>query len=333
MDILNQVSRFQKLYNSKITILGGTGFVGTWLINAIDSINGEWDSRISIELYTRDSRKAQKKFEGLKFTLITYTELNLSSKVNIKLNSSDYFIHGATPSVVRTGFSNKDLVYKSTVNSAMLIKLAMERSPYKSVAMHLSSGAVYGSQSLEVKLQPEIEIGPIKSGLSTYARAKIEAETYIQELNSSKLLIGLNPRLFTFYGPGIALDEHFAVGNFMGNILKKEMVLIKGNSSTVRSYLYPTDLTIWLLTILARPILGPINIGSEKPITILELARNMNSILGGIGVHQSQIEAEATNYVPAVESIRVNYELKQEVELEDGLIRWKNWLESKNFTA
>ena len=324
--ILNHTSKFENLHGSQITILGGTGFVGTWILEAIDALNDEFNLNISISLITRDEKKAQNKIRDLRSTKIRIQELNLSVSPNVELDSADFYIHGATPAVSKTGYSPVANNYDSTINGARLISDSIKKSKQRGVALHLSSGAVYGIQPLSMPNRPEIEIARINDNLSPYAKAKIEAENIILEAQ----VTALNPRLFTFFGPGILLDEHFAIGNFMGNIQKNEKIIINGNINTIRSYLYPTDLVIWLLAILSNPVSGVINIGSENSIRINDLAVGMNSLFGGVGVERKGINQVASNYVPQTNFVKDYYGLIQEISLDEGFMRWKRWLDLQN---
>jgi len=325
--ILSHAPLFKSLFNSRISILGGTGFVGSWITESIDALNAEFSANITLTLYTRNRLAARAKFHHLNASSIHYVNFDLASNKSIELEGSDFFIHGATPSVIRTGFHDSELAHRSTVRGAELIRDAVEKSRSRSVVMHLSSGAVYGFQPLSLEYQPEAELKGELLGINSYADSKIKAETIIQEINQLENGIGVNPRLFTFYGPGISLEDHFAVGNFMDDILKEKVIVIKGNPKTTRSYQYPTDLVVSILAILSKPIAGAINIGGSDPISMEDLAGKMSDTLGGLGFSLAGNESLPSNYVPEVKFLKTNYGITNQVSLEEGLLRWREWLE------
>ena len=77
-------------------------------------------------------------------------------------------------------------------------------------------------------------------------------EELILKANSAGIIKGSNPRLFTFYGQGLALNSHFAIGNFIYGALTKGFIEVNGSLETVRSYLYMTDLVVQLFSLLIK---------------------------------------------------------------------------------
>jgi dTDP-glucose 4,6-dehydratase len=327
--LLSNDRTFQEFGDSTITILGGTGFIGQWLIQALHEYGKNFGFVAQISVVTRNSKMAQAIFADFDCPIPKIIEYDFTNS-SIELEKSDFFINGATPSRKKTGLENTDAVYTSSENASnSIIRSALKHSN-KPRVLNLSSGIVYGSQEFKVRNQSERSVSLQPDSRSGYLNAKLTSEKIFAEATSAGIIESISPRLYAFAGPGIALDEHYAVGNFLRDGLKGEPIAIRGNPSTLRSYLYPTDLTIWILTALLTPRNVNVNIGSESPITMLDLAQLISDMTSRRGVRVLGENQNTSNYVPSTKSFREVFGVSEGVKLETGLMHWIDWLYKTN---
>jgi UDP-glucuronate decarboxylase len=134
-------------------------------------------------------------------------------------------------------------------------------------------------------------------------------------------------RCFSFLGPHLPLDIHYAIGNFIRDGLLRRPISVKGDGRPVRSYLYMSDLVVWLMTILFRGEPSRIyNVGSEDGRSIRELAevvgRCFDPVLP-VEMLAAPVSSPATAapdiYVPCTRRVRAELGLDETVSLEEGI--------------
>jgi dTDP-glucose 4,6-dehydratase/UDP-glucose 4-epimerase len=142
--------------------------------------------------------------------------------------------------------------------------------------VYLSSGISYGdTEDVDLKETDPAAPSTLDPGTGL-AHAKRAAEFLLAshaERTGGSLTVA---RCFTFSGPGMPLDLHYALGNFIRQARSGQDILILGDGQDVRSYMHLGDMALWLLTILTR-VVEPqskelFNVGSDKRITIQNLA-------------------------------------------------------------
>jgi len=317
--------RFREFDGSKITILGGTGLIGLWLLQMLQQLSWNFGYKIEVRVTTRFPRRAHK---------ILNNDLNLNVEIAevdfvkgpICLEEADFFINGATPSLKKTGLDDDRAVYLSGLNSSLSITQSAAKYGNKPRVVNLSSGIVYGPQKLSEQNKIEVPISHRIESEYGYLNAKIESELILSNAIAIGLVQSISPRLYTFMGPGLAMDEHFAIGNFLRDGLRGDQITLTGNPETTRSYMYPTDLTIWILSSLLNPKNIDTNIGSEIVVSMFDLANTVSDLTSKKGIRIIGQDKIASNYVPSTLQFRTNYDVRQEIPMLDGFDRWIEWL-------
>jgi dTDP-glucose 4,6-dehydratase len=87
-------------------------------------------------------------------------------------------------------------------------------------------------------------------------------------------------RIFNTYGPKMRLDDGRVIPNFIQQALRNEELTIYGDGSQTRSFCYVDDLIDGIIKLLHSEEHDPINIGNPDEITIADLAKVVNEVIG-----------------------------------------------------
>jgi nucleoside-diphosphate-sugar epimerase len=310
--------------NANIFITGGTGFIGKWLIESILFANEKLNLNAKISILSRNPKSFKVKFPFIAcHNEITILQGDIRN-FNFPNAQVDYIIHAATESSAKLNVENPLLMSDVIINGTRhLLDFAVKCSAKR--VLFLSSGAVYGKQPEEIKgFKEDFWGAPDQLAIgSAYAESKRMAEflcaTYARQYN-----IGISvARCFAFVGPYFPLDTHFAIGNFINDGLLGRDIVITGNGAPLRSYMYASDMVVWLLTILLKGKTGEAyNVGSAKAISIKDLATTVAGFFPGIKVNilnQVRSTDRNQNYIPDISKSEKTLNLQLTVNIRDAI--------------
>jgi nucleoside-diphosphate-sugar epimerase len=323
-------SILQDLRDQSILITGGTGFFGKWLLSYLCHANQTHQLNLTLFVLSRNPTKfleenpefRQSTLESVRWITGDVRSFNFDLPV-------DYVIHAATEASEKLNKEDPAEMLSVTIEGTRNL-LKQCASSRKCRILLTSSGAVYGTQNSETVHQPDDSMnGPdTTQPYSAYAEGKrvseLLASIHSYQTDHEVILA----RCFAFVGPYLPLNAHFAVGNFISNCLNGEKILIKGDGTPHRSYLYAADLVIWLITLLVRGrTRTSYNVGSEETMSIAELAHSVAKIwkdLSGLVVPVEVLgralpNAPVARYVPATTRAREALSLVQKFSFEESM--------------
>ena len=318
----------QELLSNNILITGGGGFVGRWVVTALATFAARQKSKCSITSLSRTTPHWQE--ELIEKKLISVINGDITAPLQIGTEFGHVF-HCATPA---SAFLNaSDPAGMQTLIEAGARNLAAHFASKGTRVVNVSSGAVYGVQPAYLSCFDEDWVNAREHTLpdSAYHRGKLRAEVFLDRTVSRGQLDVVHARLFSFLAPHLPLDSHFAAGNFLKNAIDNHPTTIAGDGRTIRTYMYGTDLAVWLFSIAARGETGrAYNVGSPRPISIADLAGLISALSGSphqpVDLGNPDVRQPPNRYVPCTNRIELELGVKLEVDLRDAISRTLKWL-------
>jgi dTDP-glucose 4,6-dehydratase len=305
-----------------LMVIGGTGFFGKSILDAYKrGLLDSWNVR-NIKIIARTASNLKVSHPNLVGHSVELYDLDISTVTEIPY--ADYVIHAAA-STDASKYTNQASIEKRNIQAgACNYSRLAQKYHRKSKILYCSSGAIYGQQPHDLLEIPESYIGSnlheMALNKQDYSLAKIEAELLIQNLRNIDLNVSI-ARCFSFIGPYLPLDQHFAIGNFIRDGLRGGPITVKAKGTVYRSYLYADDLVQWLMRILQIssndcPIF---NVGSDEAISIQDLAKKLADNFNAVVSIQHIPSAPVDRYIPSIEKARsigceIDYTLDKAIE-------------------
>jgi len=312
------ISWIKEFRHSSFLIAGSTGFMGRWLVESLATLSQEFNLNLDITLLVRDEFSARGKFSHLNGQQLKFFRVEDDSWKQLPYREKLLIVHGATPVQQKANVWNIE-EHKIVELTQELINLGSSCNLTPRF-IHLSSGAVYKKIGEFGHLTDNRKEENKEGSPAIYGRTKARIEQLVNEATLDGRVIGVNARLFTFYGPIFNLQSPFAISSFISSAITNQEIVITGNAATTRSYLYPTDLIVSILILTTQQMTGFVDIGSTVKTSMLELAHEVSQIWETKVISQCGNELRATQYGP-LESFG-----NQKVTLSAGLKRWQKWL-------
>lgn len=318
-------SIWDKLQYKTIFITGATGFFGKCLLQNFILANKKINLNIKIIALSRNPKNFVDNNPFFADDSIMYIKGDVKN-FEFPETKIDYIIHAATDANVQL-ISNESITIFDTIVDGTKRVLELAKSKNTKATLYVSSGAVYGKQPSELSHVSEEYLGGpnVYDKDASYSEGKRVAEMLCQIYYKNHQVNSKIARCFSFVGPHLPLNSHFAIGNFINDILNHNQIKIQGDGSPYRAYLYTADLVIWLLKIMEDGIsCHPYNVGSDEEINIEELANIINSYSEKkqkTEIMQLKTDHKPLRYVPSIKRAKEDLGLVIYTNLKDAINR------------
>ena len=316
---------WRQLTGKRIFITGGTGFVGKWMLATLLDADRRLQLGCQVTVLSRDPATFHRAMPKLA-ACVHWVTGNVRD-FQLPEERFDILIHAATDVVAD---SSPETTFSTCLDGTRQV-LALAKRCGASELLLVSSGAVYGSLPNGMMHVPETHLGGPDPLLvsSAYGEGKRVSEWLVSAAANDRLQVKI-ARVFALVGPHLPLDKHFAIGNFLRAALKGEEIVIQGDGTPYRSYLYAADMAAWLWAVLLRgTTCKAYNVGSEESLSIAQLAHRVCKVMQ-VEPHirvlkTARPDVVPQHYVPDTTRARQELKLPPGLPLDEAISRTAHW--------
>ena len=248
-------------------ITGGAGFIGSHLCHKL--INEGLKVICIDNLITGNSKNIELIKEHDNFSFINH---DVTKFISLK-EEVDFILHFASPASPSDYLEFPIQTLKvGSLGTHNALGLAKEKRARFLLA---STSEVYG----DPKIHPQSEnywghVNPI-GPRGVYDEAKRFAEALTMAYHRHHKIETRIARIFNTYGPNMRVNDGRAIPNFVNQALTDQPITVHGDGNQTRSFCYLKDQVEGIFKLLMSNVSEPVNIGSDKEISILELANRI----------------------------------------------------------
>ena len=299
----------------RILVTGGAGFLGSHLIDRLLEQGHEIicaDNLFSSTKRNIDHLHGNPRFEFLRHDICFPLYVEVDEIYNLACPASPIHYQHDPIQTLKT----------SVHGASHMLGLAKRRT---CPILQASTSEVYG----DPVTHPQTEeywgnVNPI-GPRACYDEGKRAAETLFFDYHRQAGVPIKVARIFNTYGPRMHRQDGRVVSNFIVQALLGQPITIYGEGSQTRSFCYVDDLVDGLIRLMASPaeVIGPVNIGSAREFTILDLAKMVIEITGS----RSEIVSkplpgdDPKQRQPDITRAREKLGWEPKVPVQDGLTR------------
>jgi UDP-glucuronate decarboxylase len=201
--------------------------------------------------------------------------------------------------------------------------------------LYTSTSEVYGkAEEIPTSEEYRGNVNPV-GPRSCYDEAKRCGESYVIAYKMQHGLDTRIARIFNTYGPRMRAEGVYGrvIPRFIEQTLSNKPITIFGDGSQTRSFCYVIDQIEGLLRLAfserAKGVV--VNIGSDKEMTILELAQLMRELTNSSSeiVFEKLPKDDPTRRKPDITKAKEVLNWEPKVELNEGLLKMIEWFKEK----
>ena len=298
----------------QILVTGGAGYIGSHLVDAL--VAREYRVKVLDNLEPQVHRSGQ--WPSYANPKATYIRGDVRDRAVFEplVLESDAIVHfGAAVSVGQSMYQVDRYVDVNTRGTALLLDILVNAKHHVQKVLVASSIGVYGEGvyfcrthgAVAPAIRPESQLAardweqrcqvcgehvvsiptPEDKALyrdNIYSMTKYHQEEMVLLIGKTYGIPSVAPRFFNVYGPRQSLSNPYAgvAAIWLSRLLNDRQPIVFEDGGQLRDFVSIHDVVDCLVLMLETPGADflPVNVGSGEQVTILEIARTLNRILG-----------------------------------------------------
>ena len=304
----------------KILVSGGAGFIGSNLVDALIQENYEVAVVDNLATGLKENINPKAKF----------FEIDISSFPSVddvfKQFQPEAVFHLAAQASVRKSVEDPGKDVKTNVIGTVNLLKACQAHGVKKFIFSSTGGALYGDDASRPTTE-EASISPI----SPYGLDKFFGEKYIGYFKSNSDLQTVVLRYANVYGPKQnPKGEAGVIAIFADKMLKDEPIMVYGDGSSSRDYVYVGDVVEANLAALKSTVSNAYNISTGEETSIRELVDKIKKITDSNSQVQFKEGRSGELQASCLDNTRAKLELgwSPKVNLDEGIRKTVEYLKS-----
>lgn len=302
-------------------ITGGAGFVG---VNLIEYLSRSGNHRITV--LDNEVLGKRQHLDGMDVNFI-HGDIRDIDLLNQSLPGHDAIIHLAADTRVLDSIENPAFNFDVNVNGTFCLLEAARQAGVDRFIAASTGGAIIG------EAEPPVHEGMVPHPLAPYGASKMAMEGYLSAYAGSYGLRAVALRFSNIYGPR-SFHKGSVVAAFMRRALTGEPLVVYGDGTQTRDYLYVGDLVRGIVAAVEAGVSGVYQLGSGRPTDINELIRQIESAMGLAGGelpvrYEPFREGEVRHTWCGIDNARKAFGFDPATPLKDGLATTWAWFQQQ----
>lgn len=250
----------------KVVVVGGAGFIGSHLC---DALLAEGHELICVDNFSLGTKENIKHLTGNKNFLLYEADASDRKQIDyiFQKETPEYVFHLAANSDIQASGENPDIEYQNTYTTTFQLLSCMRKYSVKKL-FFASTSAVYGDKKEELLDENTSGLSPV----SYYGAAKLGSEALISAFSYMNEINTLIFRFPNVIGPRLT---HGVIFDFIRKLEKNPARLqILGNGEQTKPYIYVTDLIDAIIQFMgiARQGVELYNVAADGATSVIQIA-------------------------------------------------------------